>query len=87
MYVFVTFPCTVYSQLSVPKHPEFSCNQQIFKRKCSIFIKLFQRYSCDVHMFTCQVTVPSVTISINTLHPHAGLVIVIHDYRRGQINL
>jgi hypothetical protein len=38
-------------------------------------------------MFTNQVSVLSATTSSNTIHPHAGVVIVIHDYRSGQINL
>jgi hypothetical protein len=42
--IFVTFPCKlIVTSYPIPNHPEFSSNQQIFQRKCSIFINLHER--------------------------------------------
>jgi hypothetical protein len=57
-------PNTVNSHYLVPKHPEFSCNQQRFQGKIYCFyIKLLRKWSCCAHMFTYRLVLLPATTS------------------------
>jgi hypothetical protein len=81
------YGCCECRKLLVIRYPSISLNKSQYQRKAIICMKLFQKQSCNAHMFMHQrelfSLLPRAVLPIILSQTAAIKITVIHDYGRG----